>query len=94
MPTIEAVNVDGVYTPVRQPSRLRRLAAKATGAVTAVGSAMIAATPSWALDATQNTQISDAYSATNTTINLIIAGLLAAVLLITGFAIIYGLLKR
>jgi len=68
----------------------RKLAA---AGVTVVGSA-IAATPAWALDAAQNTQIGDAYTATGVTLGLVIQGLLAAGLILTGFGLIWGLIRR
>ncbi|MDI3324752.1 hypothetical protein QKW35_10225 [Pontibacterium granulatum] len=67
--------------------------AKATGTALAAGAAFVG-TEVMALTTDQNAQITAAYDATGTSVNLVIAGLLAVVLLLTGFGIIYMLLKR
>lgn len=85
-------NTAGQFVQAK-PSRLRRFAAKATGAATAASAAILSA-PAFALTADQNSQITAAYDATGVSTELVIAGLLGVVLLITGFGIIYGLLKR
>ena len=59
-----------------------------------VGGAVLAAAPTWALDAAQNTSIETAYTNTGVTVNTIIAGLLGVGLIITGFAIIWSLVRK
>ena len=65
-----------------------------TAKVAAVGGAVLASGQSFALDAAQNTAITDAYTGTGDTVTLIIAGLLGVGLIITGFGIIWSLVKR
>jgi len=67
--------------------------AKATGTAMAVGAATFASN-AMALTADQNTAITAAYDGTGTSVNLVIAGLIGVALLITGFGIIYGLLRK
>lgn len=67
--------------------------AKSVGTAVAVSGAFIASN-AMALTADQNTAITAAYDATGGSVNLVIAGLIGVVLLITGFGIIYGLLKK
>jgi hypothetical protein len=67
--------------------------AKSVGTAVAVGGAFIAS-EAMALTAEQNTAVTAAYDATGTSVNLVVAGLIGVALLITGFGIIYGLLRK
>jgi hypothetical protein len=63
-----------------------RKAAVAAAAIAASGQAL-------ALDAAQNTAITDGYTAVEVTVAVVIAGLLGVILGIAGWSIIKGLLK-
>ena len=89
---IETRQEGGKFVPAA-PSRVRRIAAKALGTAGAIGGVLLSSS-AMALSTEQNGLITAAYDATGVSTNLIIAGLLGVVLLITGFSIIYGLLKR
>lgn len=67
--------------------------AKAAGTSMAVGAALVA-NNAMALTATQNTAVEAAYTATGASVELIIAGLLAVGLLITGFGIIWSMVRK
>ncbi|MEH6628287.1 MAG: hypothetical protein V7739_17780 [Motiliproteus sp.] len=62
--------------------------------ITAAGVTVLSSTPAWALSVAENTQISTGYTDTGTTVNLVISGILTVVLVVTGFGIIYALLRR
>lgn len=73
---------------------VKRSAGSTAAKAAAVGGAVMASTQTWALSAEQNTALTTAYDGTGDTVTLIIAGLLGVGLLITGFSIIWGLVKR
>lgn len=86
---IEMEKKNGVFQ-----SKAANLFGKAIGTAGVAAGALIAAAPSWALDATQNQSISDGYTSTSTTVTTIIAGLLSVGLIITGFSIVWSLIRK
>ena len=74
-------------------SKLNALRLQVLGSI-AAASAVVVSAPALALTTVQDTAITDAYTAAESSIGIVVGGMLGMALLLCGFYVVYNLLKK